>query len=63
VQGLGVGLLPEYLCKEAIVDGSLVKVLPAWTPRTRFGNQITAVTPPDRMRVYRNKVFIEFVQF
>jgi len=63
VQGLGVGLLPEYLCKDAIVDGSLVKVLPAWTPRTRFGNQITAVTPPDRMRVYRNKVFIEFVQF
>jgi len=63
VQGLGIGLLPAYLCKEAIVDGTLLKVLPGWMPRTRFGNRITAVTPPDRMRVYRNKVFIEFVQF
>jgi hypothetical protein len=63
LQGLGVGLLPTYLCKDAIFDGTLLKVLPGWMPRTRFGNQITAVTPPDRMRVYRNKVFIEFVQF
>jgi DNA-binding transcriptional LysR family regulator len=63
VQGLGIGLLPAYLCKDAILDGTLLKVLPEWMPQTRFGNRITAVTPPDRMRVYRNKVFIEFVQF
>jgi DNA-binding transcriptional LysR family regulator len=63
IQGLGVGLLPAYLCKDAVLDGTLLRVLPGWMPRTRFGNQITAVTPPDRMRVYRNKVFIEFVQF
>ena len=62
MQGLGVGLLPAYLCNDAVHDGTLLKVLPEWIPRTRFGNQITAVTPPDRMRVYRNKVFIEFVQ-
>ena len=63
MQGVGVGLLPAYLCKDAILDGALLKVLPGWMPRTRFGNQITAVTPPDRMRVYRNKVFIDFLQF
>ena len=63
LQGLGVGLLPAYLCKDAILDGTLLKVLPGWMPRTRFGNQITALIPPDRMRVHRNKVFMDFMQF
>lgn len=62
MQGLGVGLLPAYLCKDAILAGTLLKVLTEWMPKTRFGNQIAAVTPPDRMRVFRNKAFIEFVQ-
>jgi len=60
-QGLGIALLPDYLCTQALQDGALVKVLPSWVPKTKFGNAITAVTPPDRMRILRNKIFIDFV--
>jgi DNA-binding transcriptional LysR family regulator len=61
MQGLGIALLPDYLCLDALQDQRLLKILPDWTPQTRFGNQITLMAPPDRMRVLRNKVFIDFV--
>lgn len=61
LQGLGIALLPDYLCADAIGDQRLLKVLPQWIPQTRFGNQITLMSPPDKMRVRRNKVFIDFV--
>lgn len=61
MQGLGIALLPDYLCADALQDQRLVKVLPMWVPQTRFGNQVTLMAPPDRMRVQRNKVFIDFV--
>jgi len=61
MQGLGIALLPDYLCLDALQDQRLIKVLPDWTPQTRFGNQITLMAPPDRMRVLRNMVFIDFV--
>lgn len=62
VQGLGIALLPDYLCAGAIENQRLCRVLPQWLPMTRFGNQITLVVPPDRMRVHRNKVFMDFVR-
>lgn len=61
LQGLGVALLPDYLCTQALAEDRLVRVLPGWSPRTRFGNQITAMAPPDRMRIMRNKVFVDFL--
>lgn len=61
MQGLGIGLLPDYLCSDALQHERLVRVLPEWSPKTRFGNQITAMAPPDRMSILRNKVFIDFV--
>ncbi|WP_300553004.1 LysR family transcriptional regulator [Limnohabitans sp. Rim8] len=61
LQGLGIALLPDYLCADAIGDQRLLKVLPQWIPQTRFGNQITLMSPPDRMRVRRKEVFIDFV--
>lgn len=36
-------------------------VLPHWSPQTRFGNQITAMASPDRMRIMRNKELIDYV--
>lgn len=61
IQGLGVGLLPDFLCAEALADGRLVRVLPGWTPHTRFGNLITALLPPERMRLPRNRALVEFL--
>ncbi|MCX7212797.1 MAG: LysR family transcriptional regulator [Burkholderiales bacterium] len=62
VAGLGVALLPDYLCQEALEQGSLSRVLPNWTPRTRFGTLITAVAPPDRMRLSRNRALLDFLR-
>ena len=61
LQGLGVGLLPGYLCAEALQEERLIRVLPHWSQQTRFGNQITAMATPDRMRIMRNKVLVDFV--
>lgn len=61
LQGLGVALLPDYLCADALVEGRLVRVLPGWTPQTRFGNQITALVPPERLRLPRNRELLRFL--
>ncbi|MGV3726246.1 LysR family transcriptional regulator [Hydrogenophaga sp.] len=60
--GLGIALVPTYVCQGALDDGRLLPVLPQWTPRTRFGTEITAVTTPERLRVARNRSFIRFLQ-
>lgn len=62
LQGLGIAQLPDYLCDGALEDGRMTRVLPTWVQHTRFGNQITALVPPERMQLLRNRVFIEFLQ-
>ena len=60
--GLGIALLPRYLCDDALADGRLVRVLPAWTPDTKFGTRILAVATPERMRSSRNQVLLAFLR-
>lgn len=61
LDGLGVALLPSYLCDDALLDGRLVTLLPQWVPQTRFGTRIHAVATPERMAVARNKAFLQFM--
>ena len=60
--GLGIALLPRYLCEEEITQGRLVPLLTAWTPRTKFGLGISAVVTPERMRVKRNQALLAFLR-
>jgi DNA-binding transcriptional LysR family regulator len=60
--GLGVAMLPDYLSSAALQDGRLVKVLPSWVPKTRYGTQITAVGTPERMRLSRNQALLAFLR-
>ena len=60
--GLGIALLPRYLCRAALADGRLVHVLPAWTPETSFGTRVVAMVAPERMRVRRNQVLIAYLR-
>lgn len=53
IAGLGVAMLPDYLCQEALSAGRLVRVLPAWTPQTKYGTAITAVATVESMRLPR----------
>ena len=62
IQGLGIAMLPDYLCDQALKDGQLVQVLPDWNPQTRFGSHITAVVAPERMLLSRNRVLLDFLK-
>jgi IS30 family transposase len=48
--------------KQAIDQGSLVKVLTPWTPQTKFGTHIVALCPPERKKISRNQALIEYLQ-
>lgn len=60
--GLGIALLPDYLYEEAIQLGTLVHVMPAWTPRTKFGTQIVALSTPERMRLLRTRALLDYLK-
>ncbi len=60
--GLGIALLPHYLCDQALASSRLVRVLPSWVPQTKYGAGITAVASPERMRLARNQALLAFLQ-
>jgi DNA-binding transcriptional LysR family regulator len=60
--GMGIALLPDYLCVQAIEQGRLVKVLTPWTPLTKFGTHIVALCPPERKKISRNQALIDDLQ-
>ena len=62
IAGLGIALLPRYLCIDALAHGRLVRVLAAWTLDAKFGTRITAVATPERMRSARNQVLLAFLR-
>jgi DNA-binding transcriptional LysR family regulator len=62
IAGLGIAMLPDFLCQDALADGRLVRVLPGWAPQTKFGTLISAVATPERMRLSRNQVLVAFLR-
>lgn len=62
IAGLGVAMVPDYLCIDALADGRLQGVLPGWLPQTKFGSLISAVATPERMRLARNQALLAFLK-
>jgi DNA-binding transcriptional LysR family regulator len=62
VAGLGVALLPLYVCEDELAAGRLVRLLPDWTPMTKFGTRITAVSTPERMQLLRNRALLAYLR-
>lgn len=62
IAGLGIAMLPDYLCQDGLADGRLQRVLPGWAPQTKFGSLISAVTTAERMRLPRNQVLLAFLR-
>ena len=60
--GLGIALLPDFLCADDLAQGHLQPVLADWTPQTRFGNTISAMATPERMRLVRNQGLLAFLR-
>jgi DNA-binding transcriptional LysR family regulator len=56
--GIGMGILPEYLCRQELDDGQLVKVLPDWAP---LPDVLHAVFPSRRGMVPAVRCFLDFL--
>jgi len=57
--GLGIGLLPEFLCRQGLVTGKLVRVLPEWSlPATM---PLCAIYPATLATDKRVQVYVEFL--
>ena len=62
VAGLGVALLPLYVCEDDLSAGRVVRLLPDWTAVTKFGTRITAVATPERMQLLRNRALLAYLR-
>lgn len=58
MQGIGMGLLPDYLCNESLANGRLVEVLPGWAP---MPGVVHAVFPSRRGLVPAVRSFLDFL--
>jgi DNA-binding transcriptional LysR family regulator len=58
VQGMGICILPDYMCDEELAAGSLVHVLPGWGPRPGV---VHAVFPSRRGMVPAVRRFLDFL--
>ncbi|RYZ86122.1 MAG: LysR family transcriptional regulator [Proteobacteria bacterium] len=56
--GRGVGLVPAFLCQEALNDGTLVQILKGWTSEP---TPIQLLSPAQKEVPPKTKAFIEFV--
>ncbi len=62
IAGLGIAMLPDYLCQDGLTDGRLLRVLPGWAPQSKFGSLISAVSTAERMRLQRNQMLLSFLR-
>jgi DNA-binding transcriptional LysR family regulator len=62
LQGLGIGLFPDWAVAEEIADGRLVRLLPTYRiSHTDFDNGVYAVYQQIRLRSAKVRVFVDFV--
>lgn len=57
--GLGIGALPEFMCRNGLAMKRLVRLLPDWEVADAV--QLTAVTPAARAQAPEVRSFIEFL--
>ncbi len=55
--GSGIGLCPEWLVRDLLDDGALVRVLPAWTASAQ---ELYLLYPSRRFQPLRARLFIDF---
>jgi DNA-binding transcriptional LysR family regulator len=59
IAGIGIGILPEFILREALADGRLELVLPEWKSS---GGSVHWLTPPGGRRPKRVEVLGDFFQ-
>ncbi len=58
VDGVGIGVMPQYMCKESVNNGTLIQILPTWglPPVDAF-----ALYPRNRSKIPKVNAFLQFV--
>ena len=59
VDGIGIGLIPEFFVWREIASAKLIEVLPDWVAPA---GPVYVVTPPGRARPARVRVLLEFIR-
>ncbi len=59
IEGLGVGIIPDYMCEHEVADGQLVQVLENWG---MADVAVFALYPKHRLKLPKVKVFVDFIQ-
>ncbi|MFT2109644.1 LysR family transcriptional regulator [Marinomonas sp. 2405UD68-3] len=59
IDGLGVAIIPDYMCQQALKEGSLVALLPDWEMPPV---DVYALYPKNRLNIPKVKVFMEYIQ-
>jgi LysR family transcriptional regulator AphB len=59
IEGLGVAIIPDYMCEHEVADGDLVQVLANWG---MADVAVYALYPKHRLNLPKVKVFVNFIQ-
>lgn len=59
IDGVGIAIIPDYMCKDLVEAGKLINVLPQWGMKPV---DVFALYPKNRQRIPKVKAFINFAQ-
>ena len=58
IEGLGVAIIPDYMCQQELESGNLVQVLPTWG---MSNVDIFALYPKHRLNIPKVRAFMDFI--
>lgn len=56
---LGVAVMPEYMCKEAVARGELINIMPQWSMESV---EMYALYPQYRAKIPKVRAFLDFIR-
>jgi DNA-binding transcriptional LysR family regulator len=59
IEGLGVSIMPDYMCEHELANAKLIQLLPSWG---MLDVNVYALYPKHRLNVPKVKVFLDFIQ-
>lgn len=59
VEGVGVAIIPDYMCQQEVADGRLIQLLPEWGMERV---DAYAVYPKHRLKIPKVNAFMTFIQ-
>lgn len=58
LDGLGIAVLPDYMCRSELASGELIEVLPEWVAESV---DVFALYPKHRVKIPKVSVFLDFI--